>query len=168
MVFSYNWANLDQMNVLHRVRTGEVADARTPRTAQIGVALLAAAMALLFMLYLGWQLHAMSVTLYAVRDGLDSTNRQVHLTNAGLSETNRLLAGTNARLRFTNAGLAETVLRLGRTNGELTGMAVDLRATVRLLNRTNHHLRAMDGTLRRMNGQISAMTRKITHAKLLF
>lgn len=86
-----------------------------------------------------------------------------------------LLGSTESHIRLTNGRLEGTLTRLNTTNGllvgtngKLDGMGKDLHLTVGKLAVTNAQLRSTNQTLQRMEANIEAMTRKITHAKLLF
>ena len=103
------------------------------------------------------QIHRMAGSLTAVSTQLGA----LHTMSRKLDRTNTQLAQTNLKLDSTNRQLLATNRKLDRTNGQLFATNAELAETTRNLAR-------MAGTLDSMQNQIGAMTKKITHAKLLF
>lgn len=114
------------------------------------------------------QIHRMSDSLVTVNAHIQSMSAKLDYANAQLRVTNGQLRTTNGKLDLTNAQLGVTNRKLDRANAGLA-------ATLGRLDRTNRGLAGMSASLvdmrhvlGAMRGDISHMSAKILHAKLLF
>lgn len=141
------------------------------RTGIIAVGIICLLVAFAALIDMALQVNNMSASLVTVNSGL----RSLH---ARLDHTNSTLRQVSLKLTLTNELLHATNLKVLTTNGKLDGMNVKLDVMNGKIDRTNGGLAKMQQsltsltemrqTLSGMASDIKAMTRKITHAKLLF
>ncbi|MFN2448560.1 MAG: hypothetical protein ABR508_02035 [Candidatus Baltobacteraceae bacterium] len=137
---------------------------------------LAAGIALAFAVYTAVALTGMSQNIGDMRTAaLNRTNQQLSETNAHFKEANASAARHGAAGSNDEHDAPAYDGPPGRYQASadpheqrLTGMSQDSRLTVTALTLTNGKLRLTNKSLASMQAQITTITHKITHAKILF